>query len=181
MLDELKQIKKIRNRLGINQKELAVKAGVSQSLIAKIESGKIEPTYSKVKRIFEALNELEEKEELKAKDLMNRRVIFIKPNDIIKKVIRLMKEKGISQLPVLDQKKISGMVNEKIILENISEGKNIAELKVKEVMDDSPPIISLETSQKIILELLKENSIVLVAEKGEVRGLISKSDILEKF
>lgn len=177
-MQNLNEIKRLRKRIGINQKELAAKAGVSQSLIAKIESEKIEPTYSKVKRIFEALNKLEEKEELKAKCLMNRKVIFIKPSDTIKKVIRLMKERGISQLPVIDQKKISGMVNEKIILEKISAGKNIADLKAKEVMDDSPPIISLETSQKVVLELLKENPIVLVAEKGEIKGLISKSDVL---
>jgi predicted transcriptional regulator len=35
---------------------LAKFAGVSQSFIAKIESGKIDPSYSKVKTIFDVLD-----------------------------------------------------------------------------------------------------------------------------
>jgi DNA-binding transcriptional regulator YiaG len=38
-----KQLKKIRVQLGITQSELAKAAGVSQSLIAKLESGLVDP------------------------------------------------------------------------------------------------------------------------------------------
>jgi predicted transcriptional regulator len=55
MLYELEEIKKLRRKLGIGQKELAGLANVSQSLIAKIESKKIEPTYNKVRKIFDIL------------------------------------------------------------------------------------------------------------------------------
>ena len=67
----LNEIKKLRKKYNLNQKELADKAGVSQSLIAKIESGKVEPTFTKAQKIFEALDELREKEEIKAKEIMN--------------------------------------------------------------------------------------------------------------
>ena len=59
---KLSEIKRLRKKLEINQKELAVRAGVSQSLIAKIEAGKIEPTYSKACGILETLKDLEEQE-----------------------------------------------------------------------------------------------------------------------
>ena len=55
---ELSEVKVIRKKLGLTQGELAKAAGVSQSLIAKIESTKIDPTYSKVKLIFHALESL---------------------------------------------------------------------------------------------------------------------------
>jgi predicted transcriptional regulator len=42
--------------LGLTQGQLAKIAGVSQSFIAKIESGKIDPSYSKVKTIFDVLD-----------------------------------------------------------------------------------------------------------------------------
>ena len=48
MLENLDQIKIIRKKHGLNQKELADRADVSQSLIAKIESGNIEPSFNKI-------------------------------------------------------------------------------------------------------------------------------------
>jgi len=49
-----KQLKKIRVQLGITQSELAKAAGVSQSLIAKLESGLVDPSFSTMKSISEA-------------------------------------------------------------------------------------------------------------------------------
>ena len=42
-MDELIELKKLRKKLGLTQNQLAKRANVSQSLIAKIESNKIDP------------------------------------------------------------------------------------------------------------------------------------------
>ena len=63
MVYELDEIKKIRKRFGLTQTDLAKRANVSQSLIAKIESNRIDPTFTKVKRIFDVLDELKNKNE----------------------------------------------------------------------------------------------------------------------
>ena len=55
---ELSEIKKIRKNLGLTQTQLSKRANVSQSLIAKIESGKIDPTFTKTKKIFEHIKGL---------------------------------------------------------------------------------------------------------------------------
>jgi len=181
-MHSLQEIKTLRKKYNINQKELAARSGVSQSLIAKIEAGKVEPTFSKAQKIFQALEELRDKEELKAHQIMQTKVLFVKPNESLKTIIKLMKSKGISQLPVKDKEKISGIVSEKAILKYIVEHpEKISSLKAEDVMDDTPPIISPKTGQKLLLELLKDYSIVLVAEKGEVKGLITKSDLLGKI
>ena len=182
MLENLDEIKRIRKRHGLNQKELAEKADVSQSLIAKIEAGKIEPSFTNAKKVFQALEELREKEELKAKQLMNKKVVFAQSHDKIKDVIQTMKKKGISQIPVMNKNNICGLLTEGIILKGITKNpEKINSIKVEEIMEDSPPIISIKTGMKTILELLKDNLIVLVAEKGDVKGIISKSDLLGKI
>ena len=56
MVFDLGQLKKIRKYIGLTQREFAKIAGISQSMIAKIESGKIDPTYSYVKKIEDALS-----------------------------------------------------------------------------------------------------------------------------
>ena len=53
---DIDEIKKLRSSLGLTQKDLAQRADVSQSLIAKIEAGRIDPTFSKVQKIFLAFN-----------------------------------------------------------------------------------------------------------------------------
>ena len=50
---DIKEIKILRKKLEITQNELAKKSGVSQSLIAKIESSNIDPAYSSIKKIFD--------------------------------------------------------------------------------------------------------------------------------
>ena len=87
MTYELEEIRKIRKKLGMTQTELANRAGVSQSLIAKIESSRIDPTYTKTKKIFAALSELEKKEEIKAGQLMTGKLIGITPNASVKEAI----------------------------------------------------------------------------------------------
>ena len=179
-LRNLQDIKILRKKYNLNQKDLASAAGVSQSLIAKIESKKIEPTYNKACKIIDTLKQLEKKEP-KAKELMNKRLVFANPSNKVKEIIKIMKQKGISQIPVMKDKVVCGMINEKTILNQLYEGKNVNEMKVERIMEDCPPIISPNTTQKIILEILREHQIVLIANKGEIKGIISKSDLLGKI
>src|SRR3989344_4470275 len=182
MIENLNEIKRIRKSLGINQKELAERAGVSQSLIAKIEAEKIDPGFTKAKQIFQALNELREKEEIKAEEIMNKRVVFAHVKDKVKDIIQTMKKKGISQMPVLSKEKVCGLMTEGAILRTIMDHpEKINHLTVEEIMEDTPPIVSTKTGLKILIELLKDSPLILVAEKGEIKGIISKTDVLDKI
>ena len=178
MTYELEEVKKIRKKLGMTQTELANRAGVSQSLIAKIESGKIDPTYTKTQKIFAALSELEKKEEVKAEQLMNTKIIDVSPNESIKDTIAKMKKAQISQLPVIDNHKLMGIVSESIILDAMLNSKAT---KVKEIMQEAPPIVSKNTSIQVISNLLRYYPMVVVSEEGTIIGLITKADLLGKL
>lgn len=178
MTYELEEVKKIRKKLGMTQTELANRAGVSQSLIAKIESGRIDPTYTKTKKIFAALSELEKKEEIKAEQIMTSRIISIYPNDSIKEAISRMKKFQISQLPVIEGSKLIGLVSESTILDALLNPKSA---RVRDIMQESPPIVSKKTSIQVVSNLLKHYPIVLVSEEGRLIGLITKSDLLGKL
>lgn len=178
MTYELEEIKKIRKKLGLTQTELANRAGVSQSLIAKIESGRIDPTYTKTKKIFAALSELEKKEEIKAEQLMTSKIISVAPDTTIKEAIAKMKKYEISQMPVIDNYKLVGLVSESTILDALmtSKGKT-----VRDVMQEAPPIVSKTTSIQVISNLLKHYPTVIVSEEGRLVGLITKSDLLGRL
>ncbi len=178
----LKEIKLLRKKYNLTQKQLAKQAGVSQSLIAKIEAERIDPTYSKVKMIFIALERLKEGQEIKAEEVMNKDVFFSNRGESVKKIIEIMKNKGISQMPVKDSQKIIGVVSESTILSKILKFPEKATfLKVEEVLEDGPPIVSKNTKLTTISYLLQEFSLVLVVEKGEIKGVITKTDLLTKI
>lgn len=175
---ELNEIKKIRKNLGLTQTELAKMANVSQSIIAKIESGKIDPTFTKTKKIFETLDDLENKEEIKADELMNKKIVSLTSNDNIKDSVRKMKKFGISQMPVIDGHKIIGLVSESTLLDALISKKG---KRIDEIMEETPPIVSKKASIKVVSNLLRYYPAVLVSESGKLIGLITKADLLGRL
>ena len=178
MTYELEEVKKVRKKLGLTQTELANRAGVSQSLIAKIESQRIDPTYTKTKKIFAALSDLEKKEEIKADKLMTAKIVSISSSTPIKEAIAKMKKFQISQLPVIDDTQLVGLVSESTILDAMLESKTGS---IKEIMQDAPPIVSKTTGIQVVSGLLKHYPIIIVSEEGKLVGLITKADLLGKL
>lgn len=178
MITDLHEIKLLRKKLELTQSELAKYAGVSQSLIAKIESDSIDPTFTNAQKIFAALHSLSEKEEKKAAVLMNKNLIYLEPEDSLKIAIQKMKKHSISQLPVLEQKKAVGIISESAILDAIMNNKS-ADTAIQEIMNEAPPTIDTNASVHVVSHLLKFYPLILVAEKGKLQGLITKADLLQ--
>ncbi len=52
----ISQLIKLRQKKGLSQKQLAAKIGTKQSAIARMESGKINPTFSFLEKITNAMD-----------------------------------------------------------------------------------------------------------------------------
>lgn len=175
----LNEIKQMRKNLGLTQKQLAEKSRVSQSLIAKIESGKIDPAYNNVQKIFSALNALAKHEGKKAGDIMNRHIVSLKPDNRANEAVVVMKKHAISQVPIIKNNKILGLVSESTILNNLD--KRLDSLSLKEIMEDAPPIIPHETGIAVVSEMLKHFPILIVQDSGELNGVITKADLFKNI
>lgn len=89
-----------------------------------------------------------------------------------------MKKFGISQMPVLEDHKVIGLVSESILLDALMNKKD---KKIEDIMEETPPIVSKTASIKIVSNLLKHYPVVLVFESGKLIGLITKADLLSKL
>jgi len=182
MLPSVERIAERRKRLGLTQSQLAELAGVSQSYIAKLEAGKIEPSYRKVKAILEALQRVEDGRGIKAADIMSRDVIHIEAHEPVKRAAELMMRYGYSQLPVLEEGRIVGSISEKTIIERFMEGEDgpsLAERPISEVMDDAFPQVGEEAPLSILTALLRVYPAVLVTKRGRIIGIVTKADLLK--
>lgn len=182
-IPELSIIKNMRKQIGISQSELAKAAGVSQSLIARIESGKIDASYSKVKKIFIALEKLTKGKTLTAESIMSKKVFSISSSKSVKEAAMMMRKNDISQLPVIDGSSVVGSISEKNILESVSkiDLDDLAITPIKEVMEDPFPQLDKRTPLTVISFLLEYNSAVLITDKGRPAGIITKADLLKLF
>ena len=181
MFPTIEEIAKKRRQLGLKQAELAKLAGVSQSLIAKLESGKIDSSYTKVKTIFDVLERLEAKTKIQEEKIVPNEVISIQKDEPLAKVVRLMKDHGYSQIPVFNGKQSVGSITEKTILRQILAGKDLAhisKLPTEDIMEEAFPQVSEEAPLSLISSLLQTYSAVLVSKKGNVIGIITKADLL---
>ncbi len=181
MLPPREEIANKRRLLGLKQSELAKAAGVSQSLIAKLESGKIDSSYTKVRAIFDALERLEVKTKIQAGKVLHNEVVGIQKDEPLAKVVQLMKNFGYSQIPVFDGKQPIGSITEKTILRQILAGKDleqISSLPAEDIMEEAFPQVADDAPVSLISNLLQVYSAVLVCKKGKVAGIITKADLL---
>ncbi|MCX6799099.1 MAG: CBS domain-containing protein [Candidatus Diapherotrites archaeon] len=184
MLPELAEIKARRKAAGLTQSELASMSGVSQSLIAKLESEKIEPSYGKVKRLLDCLQQLRQKSDLQAKDIMTKSVFTVEASESAKKAVKILEKHSLSQLPVLRKGLPVGAVSERSILAGISSGmekKSFEKALVGDVMEESMPTIQENAPASVVSQLLNFASAVLVMKKGKIAGIITKSDLLKQM
>ncbi|HUU87689.1 MAG TPA: CBS domain-containing protein [Candidatus Glassbacteria bacterium] len=182
MFPKLDEISKKRKMLGLTQNELAKLSGVSQSLIAKLESGKIDPSYTKVKTIFDVISKLEVKSKIKAERIDYNKVVSVQENELVSEAVGFMKKYGYSQLPVLNKRQVVGSISEKTILNQILAGNvldQISKLPIKEVMEDSLPQVNEDAPLSLISSLLQVYPAVLISTKGDVVGIITKADFLK--
>ncbi len=189
MFPDLSEIKRRRKILGLTQKELAEIADVSQSLITKIEKEMISPSYHLVIKIFESIRDLENETNQKAKDIMSYPIVTVSPDDTLENVTMVMRKHAFSQLPVLNSKdSCIGSISDRIIISLVSKSldekfdfDSVADLKVKEVMGDSFPVIPSKTPLNAISTLLQTVPAVLVMEGREIMGIITRADMFEIF
>ena len=167
-------LKKMRLEAGLTQSQLAKMVGVSQAHIAKIEGEKVDPRLSTVNKILEILTSRKRK---RCDEIMTRNVIVTNPKEKIKKVSEIMVKNGISQMPVVENGRVVGMITEEGIVKHLS--PNIAEEPVEKIMEPPLPSVPENTDIVAVRSLLETHPGILVTRKGRLVGIITRSDLLK--
>ena len=177
MVFDITKIGETRKRFGFTQKQFANKIGVSQSMIAKIEAGRMDPSYSSVQKIEAFVNSFAKEKETDAKEIMVKGIISVDVQMKAREIIELMNKHTISQVPVLERDNVLGIVTESSILNK--DLTDIEHLTAKDIMIEPPPILSETAKISVVAYLLKSYPMILIKKEGKLEGLVTKADLLK--
>lgn len=176
----LRDIRRMRLALGLTQKEVAERAGVSQPLIARIENEDVDPRWSTLQGIIKALEEAAGKERT-LEEVMSTDLVTVKPGTKLTKAIALMRDHGYSQVPVVEKGRPVGAVTERAVVHAmaaVDDPEEVRGLTVEDVLEDALPTLAPDTLAEAALELIESVPAVLVVKDEKLVGIVTRTDLL---
>jgi len=126
---------------------------------------------------------LEEGElEGRVQDLLEKRgqrLITAQAQDGVRDVIALMKEHGISQVPVLEGENLVGMISETGLLGAMLDDPAAAHRSVGALAEPSYAIADPSAPISRLSDIIAQGKVALVMEQGRLCGVITKFDLID--
>lgn len=111
-----------------------------------------------------------------AKDIMTQDVVTVSPDTRLRDVAKILAEKRISGVPVVDAGKVVGVCSEADILKAGNMDRTAAEVMATDVISVEP-----DTSVTEIARLMSDHGIKrvpVVDSSGNLVGIVSRADIV---
>jgi len=112
--------------------------------------------------------------------LPERSVITATSGDTVGDAVKRMKNHGISQLPVVDDSRLAGIVTESDLLSRLVEGQASMSTRIGEVMFRRPDTVSIHQPASRLLELFSNDEVgVVLDDEGRLAGIVTKMDLVD--
>jgi len=124
-------------------------------------------------------------EEMTVKDIIGKKkdkeFLFVEATNDVRSVLRLMKERDISQLPVMKGEAIVGSVTESSVLNFLLDNPfQNAEKPIDTIMGASFPEVSMDLPLSKLSRLIsKETPAAITKDKAGMRHIVTDYDILQ--
>lgn len=103
------------------------------------------------------------------------------PNDSVYEAIKVLAEKGVGALMVMDQGKLVGILSERDYTRKVAlHGKNSKETYVRDIMTPNVLIVNSQTRTRECMAIMSSKNIrhLPVVDGGTVMGMISIRDLM---
>ena len=108
-----------------------------------------------------------------------KNVISVSPDEILSDALERMGEYGVTQIPVIEDNKSVGSLRENHILAKLIEDRGLLDEKVSEVMDESFPVLDVDSNLDEIRRHLQKYPAVLIEDFKRITGIITRTDVLD--
>jgi cystathionine beta-synthase len=104
--------------------------------------------------------------------------VTIGPEEIVHAAYRRMKLYDISQIPVIQEGKLVGILDESDLLTALLETKEAFNRPVKEIMTRDVKTVDISTDPESLVPFFKQGQVAVVVDKGHFVGLITQIDLI---
>jgi cystathionine beta-synthase len=117
------------------------------------------------------------------RDIIARRfedgsVISVDPNDTLQTAFQRMRYAEVSQLPVIENGRIVGLIDESDILLRVQVDQSSFKSKASSAMIGALETLSPNTSLKVLQDVLARGLVAIIADDKHFYGLITRFDLL---
>ena len=129
---------------------------------------------------------IEEKIQGNLSDLISRRadrgeMISIKPGDTLMTAYNRMRASDVSQLPVLEEEKLVGIVDEEDLLLNVYKDENLFSKSIDSIMVSDLETIDVDSDENTLYKILSEGKVAIIFEGEIFLGFITKVDLINRY
>ncbi len=96
----------------------------------------------------------------------------------VRMVVELMQQKGISQLPVMKDGKLLGLVAESEVLKALVDGRVQQDSGISGIIEYNFATVSLDDSVSRLSDFMSDGKIPVLVDHDEVRAVITKIDLI---
>ena len=105
-------------------------------------------------------------------------IITVSPDETVEKVVLLMSQKGISQVPVVSGKEITGLVSESPLLTAMFTGKLKGTDKVSLIAEKNFVKVTSTDDVEQLSQAMSSGVTPVVLENGEIQAIVTKIDLI---
>jgi cystathionine beta-synthase len=117
-----------------------------------------------------------------ARDLLQGKpaaIVSASPGDKVKDVVATMKSLGISQLPVLENGKLKGLVAEVDLLRHLVSGAGRLDSPIGSLVESDYATVTPDTKVELLQQVLADAKLAIVTERETVVGIITRIDLID--
>jgi cystathionine beta-synthase len=115
-------------------------------------------------------------------DLLARqtgKLIYVEPETTFASVIEQMKHHGISQIPVIRDGRMAGMISEVDLLNALIEKRAELDTSIDAFLDNNFALVEIHNRTSLLSQLFAQGKIVIVEDQGVVVGILTKIDFID--
>ncbi|MFN7144549.1 MAG: cystathionine beta-synthase [Myxococcota bacterium] len=112
--------------------------------------------------------------------LPRRELLTAHSGQTVAEAVKLMKAKGVSQLPVVDEGRLDGILTESDVLGKLVDGRATLDSKVAEVMFRNVQTVEENDDVAVLSKLFADGLVgVVVDDKKALKGIVTKLDLVD--
>jgi cystathionine beta-synthase len=101
------------------------------------------------------------------------------PDEPVRAVVAKMKQYDVSQLPVVENGALVGMISEVDLLSYLLEGAHNLDDAITAIVDPAPPVVTPDTAVDGLADVFLTANAAIVVDQGRVAGIVTKIDVID--